>query len=139
MLSAMHHSSSSWCRPVYYLGEFVRSTLHGLGEVVVSGRDPVVTFMSGVRLCVDGSTLVVVPDEVYEAEEHNRAQIEAWLTRRLTGQVVREPARLPRARTGLEEKMRQSRVEIPEAEYSKSAPAKICVSSLTVWKSPSWP
>ena len=53
---------------MFYVGECVRSSHHGLGVVVSSGENPRVRFINGGEFPVDGHTLQAVPDEVHDAE-----------------------------------------------------------------------
>ena len=104
---------------MFYVEEGVRSPLYGLGVVVQSGMKPWVRFLGGGLLPVDGHTLQVVPDEVYDAEVRNRFEIERWLTWRITGYANRESAPLPAPRTDLAEKMVRS-VEVKLATSRKT-------------------
>ncbi len=65
--------------------EYVRSRLHGLGQVIESGDDPVVQFLDGRECEVPGETLTVVPEEVFASELENRMRLERWLTYRVYG------------------------------------------------------
>lgn len=70
---------------VFYAREYVRSRLHGLGQVVESGDDPVVQFLDGRESAVPGETLTVVPEEVFASELENRLMVERWLSYRVYG------------------------------------------------------
>ena len=79
----------------YYAGECVRSRFHGLGEVVITGKDPIVQFLDGPEMRVPGDMLTVVPRETYEAEVENRRLIERYLDLRLYGRLQPDIRPLP--------------------------------------------
>jgi hypothetical protein len=86
---------------MFYMNECVRSSRHGMGIVVNGGWNPAVQFLDGPMLRVEGETLRIIPDQVYDSEIINRADIERWLDWRMRG-VVRPPVRFvrrPRAST----------------------------------------
>ena len=76
---------------MFYVGECVRSSWYGLGEVVVTGDDPIVRFINDLEVNVPGNTLTIVRGEVVDAEVYNRLAIEEWLDRRLYGFVLPRP------------------------------------------------
>ncbi len=93
---------------MFYVDECVRSSLHGLGLVIRAGESPVVGFLDGPHLPVDGRTLHVVPDQVYNTEVRNRFEIERWLDYRTTGRIEARSLPLPVPRIELAEVMRRS-------------------------------
>jgi len=108
-------------RRVFYQGETVRSEDHGLAVVMASGEDPYVRFIGGWEIRVAGETLQRVPEQVYEAEVHNRALIEAYLTWRIYGDLPSSPDSLPRPELDLEAAIRQHD-EQPPVPFEKPAP-----------------
>lgn len=81
---------------MFHVDQCVRSRSLGLGFVVGSGENPRVMFRIGGERLVDGNTLEVVPDEVYDAEVYNCDEIERWGLWRVSGYANGEPYRLPK-------------------------------------------
>lgn len=98
---------------MFYVEERVRSPHYGLGVVVRSGKNPWMRLLGGGELPVDGRTLHVVPDEVYDAEVENRAKIERYLTLRICGSLPPHADSLPRPSFDLEAAMQATALFSP--------------------------
>jgi hypothetical protein len=95
---------------VFYDGECVRSRFRGLGEVIATGRHPVMLFIDGPELHVPGHTPSVVPRHVYDAEVENRRRIERYLDWRLYGLLNPDIRPLPPPPFDLEAAMTSPRL-----------------------------
>ena len=69
----------------FYGGQSVRSARHGLGIVIGGGKTPLVEFITGERVIVEGRTLTRLPARTFDSEVINRLQIERWLDARFYG------------------------------------------------------
>ena len=93
----------------FYKGECVRSRFDGLGEVIVTGENPVVQFLDGPEMRVPGDMLTVVPRGVFETEVENRRRIERYLDCRLHGVLEPDICPLPPPPFDLEAAMTSTR------------------------------
>ena len=93
---------------MFYADECVRSKTYGLGVVLISGEKPMVRFLDEAKILVDGSTLQIVSDELFDVEVRNRFEIERWLTKRVTGDASLQPIPLAPPRVDLAERMIRS-------------------------------
>jgi hypothetical protein len=117
-------------RTMFYADESVWSRQFGFGVVTRSGSDPTVQFLHGLDLVVDGEKLRIIPDEAYDAEVRNRLEIEAWLTRRLSGRPEPQPMPLPRATQDLAERMMRF-ARLGDLPRRKESPPRIFVDEIT--------
>jgi len=106
---------------VFYEGEAVRSRYHGLGEIISAGRAPRVRFLDGRECSVPGDTIMSVPQEVYDAEVHNRTVIERFLTARIYGSAPSHAASLPRPEVELTAAMRRH-AQLPRLPFAELTP-----------------
>ncbi len=59
--------------------QYVRSRLHGLGQVLTEGAEPTIRFLSGRECRVPAHTLTFTPRDMFEANLANRSVVEARL------------------------------------------------------------
>jgi hypothetical protein len=115
---------------MFYTEECVWSRQFGFGIVTQSGANPTVKLLNGVELAVDGGTLRIIADEAYDAEVRNRLEIEAWLTRRLSGRPEPQPIPLPRAKRDLAERMMRF-ARFWDLSHREATPACMLADALT--------
>ncbi|MHC4092601.1 MAG: hypothetical protein ACYSVY_20395 [Planctomycetota bacterium] len=92
----------------------MRSRFHGYGSVLRDGIDPEVKFLDGRKCVVSGSTLTVIPEEVYYGEVENRWAIECYLDWRIHGIATPRPRPLPRRRFALVAALQRSMPPLPD-------------------------
>lgn len=79
-------------RLVFRRGQYVRSYLFGLGQVLADDEAVLVRFLGGRECRVPAESLTVVPEEVFETEIANRSVIEARLLIHVYGPEALDPS-----------------------------------------------
>jgi hypothetical protein len=69
----------------FHRGNCVRSRLHGLGQVLVSGPMPLVQLLGGSRVQVPAADLTLIANEDFAETIANQERIEKWLLKRVYG------------------------------------------------------
>ena len=108
---------------MFYAGATVRSRFHGLGTVVVTGKNPWVQFLDGPEMKVAGNTLTVVPPEEYDRAVANGEAMERWLDLRIYGAVQPRPTLLPRKPFDLVAAMEEPVLPLPPPRREHLDPA----------------